>query len=574
MSFMVWSYEMETGIDIVDRQHRGLVDMLNRAAPVLAQASQESLQEARPLLDGLLDYAATHFRTEEEMMARLGMDPRARVHHHASHAQFAAQVSDMVKAFSQGAGVTGDRILSFLASWLVLHILGEDQAMARQLCALEAGMPAEEAYATARGDELHPAPSALSNALVGIYTVLTRQNRELLLANRDLDSSRAQIQHHNENLEQLVRQRTAELEQLAENLRAARDAAEVASRAKTRFLGTMSHELRTPLNAILGFSRLLHAQGLPSQQDALARRIVGASDRLLELLNGIIDYSRLEGGGSQEVRAQSFELVPLLNTACAASFTAARKKGLATALEYDPALPARLLGDAGLIQRILGQFIGNAVKFTENGMIRVKVNKLSDESDGRLHVRFSVIDTGIGMPSEAQARLFQPFVQVDDSPDRRFEGIGLGLALARELARLLCGEVGVESAPGKGSHFWLALCLAEGKPAEPPLPVTPDEPIARTDLPTPTRLDALISQAEATEPAIAAPSPENLRATLAQLEKLLSACDTRAGELLEQAAPGLRPCLGEHIETLRELIAVFDYDHALALLRATRSKTR
>jgi hemerythrin-like metal-binding protein len=565
MTFMVWNEELETGIDIVDQQHHGLVDMLNQAAPILAQSSQESMHTVKPLLDALLNYAAIHFRTEEEMMARLGMDARAQEHHHESHANFAQQVVEMIDAFTQGKGVTGDRLLSFLASWLVLHILGEDQAMARQLRALEAGLPAEQAYATARGDELHPAPAALSHALVGIYTVLTQQNRELLLTNRDLDASRAEIQHHNETLEQTVRQRTAELERLAEDLRAARDAAEAGSRAKTRFLGTMSHELRTPMNAILGFSRLLHDQGLPAQQAALAGKIVNASDRLLELLGGIIDYSRLESGGGQTVSLASFELAAMLGEARAAGFVAAKAKGLSAKQEIDPALPATLRGDAGLIQRILGQFIGNAEKFTARGSIRVSVQLRAREPDGRLRVRFSVSDSGIGIARDVQARLFQPFMQADDSPDRKFEGIGLGLALARELAHLMGGEVGVDSEPGRGSTFWLELNLAEGEalapPARPDLASTLVSAPAGTTAPAPT-----------TAQTATGPMPDNLRAALNLLEKLLGAYDTRAGALLEQAAPRLRPWLGERIETLADLIAAFDYDQALSELRNLQAR--
>jgi hemerythrin-like metal-binding protein len=558
MTFMVWNEELETGIDIVDRQHHGLVDMLNQAAPILAQSSQETMHTVKPLLDTLLDYAATHFRTEEEMMARLGMDARAQEHHHASHAHFAQQVVEMVDAFSQGKGVTGDRLLSFLASWLVLHILGEDQAMARQFLALESGMPAAQAYETARGDELHPAPAALSHALVGIYTVLTQQNRELLLTNRDLDASRAEVQHHNETLEQTVRQRTAELEQLAEDLRAARDAAEAASRAKTRFLGTMSHELRTPMNAILGFSRLLHDQGLPAQQDVLAHKIVGASDRLLELLSGIIDYSRLEGGGSQDVRHASFDLAVMLTEACAAGCAAARAKGLRTEQHIDPALPATLRGDASLIQRILGLFISNAEKFTAHGMLQIMAKKVASESDDHVHLRFSVSDTGIGIPPEVQARLFQPFMQADDSPDRKFEGIGLGLALSRELAHLMGGEVGVESEPGKGSTFWLDLRLPEGDA------VAASNPAASTSTKPAQPVQAT--------PTASGPMPENLRSALRLMDKLLRAYDTRAGALLEQAAPRLRPWLGGQIETLAGLIAAFDYDQALTLLQTIQTE--
>jgi hemerythrin-like metal-binding protein len=457
MSFMLWSEELNTGVDVIDSQHRELVDMLNRAAPVLARSSQDSMQVVGPLLDGLVNYAAVHFRTEEEMMASAGMDARAREHHHATHAGFAEQVARMAQSFSQGLDVTGDRLLSFLASWLVLHILGEDQAMARQFRALANGLPAAQAYAAARGDELQPSPSALSQALVGIYTMHTRQNRELLLANDDLAASRAAIQHHSENLEHLVGLRTVELEEVAKDLRAARDAAQAANRAKTRFLGTMSHELRTPMNTVLGFSRLLQDQGLPAPQQVLAGKVVRASERLLLLLNGIIDYARLERGSQDDADLATFDLAALLGQCSAAGFAAAKAKGLQTGVDIDPGLPRCLRGDAKVIERILQQLIGNAVKFTSSGSIRLSAARLAAEDDAAPRLRVSVSDTGIGIPQSIQARLFQPFMQADDGAARKFEGIGLGLALARELAHLLGAEVGLTSEPGQGSRFTICL---------------------------------------------------------------------------------------------------------------------
>lgn len=561
MTFMVWSEELDTGVDIIDRQHRELVSMLNRAAPVLARSSLDSTQAVGPLLDGLVAYAATHFHTEEEMMVHAGMDVRARDHHHATHAGFAQQVVEMVGSFSQGRGVTGDSLLSFLGSWLVLHIMGEDQAMARQFRALHAGMSGQQAYAQARGGELHPTPAALSSALIGIYTMHTRENRELLLANDDLAASRAAIQHHSDNLEHLVGLRTAELEQAAASLRTARDAAEAASRAKTRFLGTMSHELRTPMNAVLGFSRLLHDQGLPAPQDVLARKIVEASERLLALLNGIIDYARLQGGDGGTLQPVVFELATVLAGASAPGFAVAREKGLATRLDVDPTLPAMLHGDPRIIQRVLGHLIDNAAKFTVAGSVRLSVTRVAAAADGRVGVRFDVGDSGIGMPPEILSRLFQPFMQADDGVDRKFEGIGLGLALARELARLSGGEVGCTSEPGKGSTFWLALELGVANAgAAPPGAPRPDS------LPSlPERIGM---------PATAnGPLPEDLRKTLQTLEDFLCACDTRAADVLTQAAPGLRPWLGARVDRLAGLIEAFDYDQAYLLLKSLQSDT-
>ena len=560
MSFMLWSEELNTGVDVIDSQHRELVDMLNRAAPVLARSSQDSMQVVGPLLDGLVNYAAIHFHTEEEMMASAGMDARAREHHHATHAGFAEQVARMAQSFSQGLDVTGDRLLSFLASWLVLHILGEDQAMARQFRALANGLPAAQAYAAARGDELQPSPSALSQALVGIYTMHTRQNRELLLTNDDLAASRAALQHHSENLEHLVGLRTVELEEVAKDLRAARDAAQAANRAKTRFLGTMSHELRTPMNTVLGFSRLLHDQGLPAPQQVLAGKVVRASERLLLLLNGIIDYARLERGSQDDAELAAFDLAALLGQCSAAGFAAAKAKGLQTGVDIDPGLPRCLRGDAKVIERILQQLIGNAVKFTSSGSIRLSALRHAAEGDGAPRWRISVSDTGIGIPQSTQARLFQPFMQADDGAARRFEGIGLGLALARELAHLLGAEVGLKSEPGRGSCFWLELDLKADTSAVPVAPAAPDASSVAASLP--------VSAAASAKGAL----PAQSRAALQTLERLLGAYDTRAATVLAGAASDLRPWLGDGVDALFSLIDAFEFDRACLLLQNLQTK--
>jgi len=420
--------------------------------------------------------------------------------------------------------------------------------------ALQAGASPAQAYDEARGAETSPPPAALSHALVDIYTTLTQQNRALLLTNRDLDASRAEIQHHNENLEGLVRQRTEQLENLADDLRLARDAAEAGSRAKSRFLGTMSHELRTPMNAILGYSRMLRDTGLPPGERDLARRIVDASDHLLELINGVVDYARLDDDTISR-KETVFQPHSLLTEASQRGFAAAAQKGLKTRIEIDPALPSGLIGDAGLITRILIQFVDNAVKFTARGGVRLRAQQISCD-DARCKLRFVVEDSGIGIAAADQSRLFQPFSQLDDRPQRQFEGIGLGLALAQQLAQVLGGEVGVDSVPGKGSRFWLQLELEvnSASVAEVSAPVRPQ---AET-LPAPTSPAASNGNE----------LPVVLQHELDQIEQCLVDLDTRAGPMLQAATPRLRPLLGGSVDELGRLIAAFDYDQALVLLKS------
>lgn len=544
MAFMVWNESLLTGIDSVDREHRGLVDLLNQAAPMLAHLDSTDMHRIEPVLDRLLDYAGQHFRTEEALMLRLNMDVRARKHHEDTHAKFVTEVIAMAQACKLGREVTGDQLLSFLASWLILHILGEDQAMARQVRALEAGEEPSAAYIMERGAEYSPSPASISQAMVDVYTMLTRQNRELWLANRALETSRAQVRAQNDNLESLVRERTSELERLAEELRLARDTAEAGSQAKSRFLGIMSHELRTPMNAILGNARMLLGEGLdPSQQD-LAKRVVQASDHLMELLGSILDYARLGAGAEPMIEEASVSLASWLRDVCHPGFARAKEKGLRVSIYLDPALPATIHCDSRLLQRIVGQFIDNSVKFTSKGEISVSAELVNEKADENPRLRISVTDSGIGIEPHVHSQVFRPFTQADDRPERRFEGLGLGLALAHEYARVLGGEVGFESTLGIGSKFWLELKVSvmTGQPS------VVAEPTTQSAFPTNR-----------------GPIPQALRNGLHDLEMLLNACDIRAADCLAKIYPMLKTQFGDSADTLVKQVAEFDYEAAHSL---------
>jgi len=234
--------------------------------------------------------------------------------------------------------------------------------------------------------------------------------------------------------------------------------------------------------------------------------------------------------------------------------------GLETRLDLDPGLPTHVHGDAKIIKRVLGQFISNAVKFTARGSIGLSVARMASAAEGHVCLRFRLSDTGIGIPPEIQERLFRPFTQADEGADRQFEGIGLGLALARELAHLIGGEIGVESEPGQGSAFWLELTLRVDESISPaPEPVGPQVP-------------APLPQHVQPAPAASGPLPDDLRATVQVLDNLLRAYDTRAGTLLAKAEPGLRPWLGERFDSLSELIESFEYDQASVLLNNLKNE--
>jgi PAS domain S-box-containing protein len=259
----------------------------------------------------------------------------------------------------------------------------------------------------------------------------------------------AELSRHRLHLEELVDERT-------EQLAAARDRAESASRAKSTFLANMSHEIRTPLNAIIGLGHLLRRGATsPDQGDKLAK-IDNAAQHLLHVLNDILDFSKIEAG-RMVIEQAPFSPAELIANVRAMIADKARAKGLDLRVEVGP-LPARLLGDATRLMQILINFLGNAVKFTAQGHVTLRV-EASQETAQDVVVRFAVSDSGIGIAEAQQARLFEAFEQLDSTTTRQYGGTGLGLAINKRIARLMGGDVGMASTPGQGSTFWLTLRL-------------------------------------------------------------------------------------------------------------------
>ena len=275
--------------------------------------------------------------------------------------------------------------------------------------------------------------------------------------------------------EQLLRERHEQLEQ-------ARDRADAANRTKTIFLANMSHEIRTPLNAILGFTHLLRREIDDEGQQQQLGRIVGAASHLLQLLNDILDLSKIESGQLRLDRAD-FSLDALLARTSATVVDAAREKQIELVLQVEP-VPDLLRGDAARLQQALLNLLLNAVKFTERGSVMLGVQMLAQEAD-ELLLRFVVQDTGIGIAPEDLGRLFTPFAQADGSSTRRHGGTGLGLALTRSIAAQMGGEAGAESRPGQGSRFWFTARLAvpAAVPVPPPAPLQGLRALVVDDLP-------------------------------------------------------------------------------------------
>ena len=314
------------------------------------------------------------------------------------------------------------------------------------------------------GGDVYYALSAMTGFFLGVMIMAAwRMNRlstaELRLSyqNESLIDELTEASRNLESLNANLKEEIWHSKQIEAELQQAKEKAERMSRAKGEFLANMSHEIRTPMNGVLGTLQLLEDSALSDEQREYVRTANKSAEALLAILNDILDLSKIEAG-KLNIEIIPFDLREIIQELVTLYSLKAEQKGVLLRCEIDEALPAMLRGDPVRIRQILLNLVSNALKFTREGEVLIRVEQRRCHQD-RADVRISVRDTGIGIPREAHANLFKAFTQADGSTTRKYGGTGLGLAIVSQLVELMGGELGLESEAGEGATFWFELPL-------------------------------------------------------------------------------------------------------------------
>ncbi len=427
-----WNDNFATGIEEIDGQHRRLIELLNLLVSHLAY--QADIPTLNSIFDELRDYTVTHFQAEERIWDEYFQGDPWEAWHKSSHTGFI----DKVIALKNQEGEKSldeiiEEIVSFLTHWLALHILESDKRMAKVVLAMPTGIFLEDAKQLA-DEEMTGASRLLVETIMSMYDKL---------ASRTVQMTR-----------EINKRRKVELE-----LQAARKKAEEANRAKSSFLANMSHEIRTPLNAITGMAHLVRRSGVTPEQALRLDKIDAAGRHLLEIINAVLDISKIEAGKFM-LDESPLSVGGVVDGVVSMLAERAHVRQIRLLCDSER-LPGRLLGDATRLQQALLNYATNAVKFTESGSVTLRTRCVEETADSVL-LRFEVEDTGIGIAPDVAERLFAVFEQADNTMTRKYGGTGLGLAITRKLAQVMGGDAGLSSRPGIGSTFWFTARLKKG----------------------------------------------------------------------------------------------------------------